>query len=206
MSGGANETARSLARELLGAGAVLIRPEEPFTWASGIRAPIYCDNRLTLSIPALRRRITDALEQAVRARALRPEVVAGVATAGIPQATLLAERLELPLVYVRAAAKGHGRQNLIEGRLEPGSRVLVVEDLVSTGGSAVAAVEALRAAGAEVLAVLATFSYGLPVAAATFERANVDAIALATLDDLLAEAALGGAAARSIRAWRARQR
>lgn len=197
-----NATAREIARELLAAGAVSLRPDSPYAWASGIRAPIYCDNRVTLSVPRVRRRLTDALEAAVGDADLRPDAIAGVATAGIPQAALLAERLDVPLVYVRAAAKGHGQRNRVEGRLKPGARTVVVEDLVSTGGSSIAAVDALRDAGAEVIAVLATFTYGLSAAEAAFAAAGVDLIALAAFDDLLAEVDLPQADRESIDAWR----
>ncbi|MDX1532535.1 MAG: orotate phosphoribosyltransferase, partial [Rhodothermales bacterium] len=141
-----------IAEDLLRIGAVVLRPDEPFTWASGLRAPIYCDNRLTLAYPRVRRRITDGLVALLDG--VTVDAVAGVATAGIPQAALVAERLGLPMAYVRAEAKGHGRQNRIEGQVKPGQEVVVVEDLLSTGGSAVSAAEALRAATAEPVAVL----------------------------------------------------
>jgi orotate phosphoribosyltransferase len=204
MSAGRTTTAQTVARALLAAGAVTLRPDEPFTWASGLRAPIYCDNRLALALPAARARIAEALAESVRQRGLSPDAVAGVATAGIPQATLLADRLQLPLAYVRAAAKGHGQKNRIEGRVEPGWRLVLVEDLVSTGGSAIAAVEALREAGAEVDLVLAVFTYGLPAATAAFEAAGVELAPLADLDALLGEAAesLTEEQRAAVRAWR----
>jgi orotate phosphoribosyltransferase len=202
MTEASSESGRAVARDLLATGAVSLRPHEPFTWASGLRAPIYCDNRVTLSFPSVRRRISTALETLVRGRATHADAVAGVATAGIPQAALLAERLDLPLIYVRGSTKPHGRQNRIEGRLEPGWKVVVVEDLVSTGGSSIAAVRALREAGAEVLLVAAIFTYGLAQADDTFREADVELVSLATLDDLLAEAGLGPDEEGMIRRWR----
>lgn len=197
-------SAEDLARDLLAIGAVVLRPERPFTWASGLRAPIYCDNRLTLAHPALRARIADTL--AARLAADAPEAVAGVATAGLPQAALVAERLGLPMAYVRAQAKGHGKQNRIEGRLEAGQRVALIEDLVSTGGSALAAAEALREAGAVPVRVAAAFSYGFEETARRFEEAGLPLAALADLEALLAVAREAGALTERefemIRAWR----
>ncbi len=199
--------ARRVAEDLLDAGAVLLRPDDPFTWASGLRSPVYCDNRLTLAAPTARSRIADALAQAVREEGLRPDGVAGVATAGIPQAALLADRLGLPLAYVRSKAKGHGRENRIEGRVLAGQRLVVVEDLVSTGGSSLAAVRALRGAGAEVLAVLAVLTYGFDAAERSFAEAGVRLLALSNLSALLDVAAergdLGADALDVLRAWRA---
>ena len=156
--------AQTVARDLLRIGAVTLRPADPFTWASGRLAPIYTDNRLTLSYPDVRQRLVEGFVELAE-RAGGAAAVSGTATAGIPHATLLADRLGLPLSYVRASPKGHGKGNQIEGRIEPGQRVLVVEDLVSTGSSVIAAVEALRDAGAVVQTVLAVFTYGLDAAA-----------------------------------------
>lgn len=156
--------ATAVARDLLRIGAVTLRPDEPFTWASGRLSPIYTDNRLTLSHPDVRQRLADGFVTLAR-RAGGADAVSGTATAGIPHATLLADRLDLPLSYVRSQAKAHGKGNQIEGRVTDGQRVLVVEDLVSTGGSVIAAVEALRDAGALVQTVLAVFTYGLDAAA-----------------------------------------
>lgn len=178
-------TARQIAEDLLEIEAVTLAPDDPFTWSSGLRSPIYCDNRVTLSFPAVRGRILEAVQQLVQQHELHPEVVAGTATAGIPQAALLADRMELPLVYVRSAAKQHGRGRRIEGRITPGQRVVVVEDLISTGGSALDAVRALEEAGAEVAAVLAVFTYGLPQADRAFERAGVPLYTACTFGDLL---------------------
>lgn len=197
-------TAEDLARDLLEIGAVVLRPEQPFTWASGLRAPVYCDNRLTLAHPALRTRIADALAARIEADAVA--AVVGVATAGIPQAALVAERLGLPMAYVRAQPKGHGRENRIEGRLAPGQRVAVIEDLISTGGSSLAAVEALREAGAVPVRVVAAFSYGLAAAAQRFAEAGVMHDTLTDFETLLAVAHADGALAEAdletLRAWR----
>jgi orotate phosphoribosyltransferase len=185
---------------------VLLRPDDPFTWASGLRSPIYCDNRLTLSDPAVRRRLTEGFLAALDRARLAPEVIAGTATAGIPHAAWLADRLEKPLVYVRSSPKGHGRGNRVEGRLARGARVVLVEDLVSTGGSSLAAVEALRDAGAEVLAVVGVFSYGLARAHDAFRDAGVPLLTLTDYDALLAAARADGAlsddALAALRAWR----
>ena len=172
-------TATTIARRLLEAGAVRLAPLKPFTWASGLRSPIYCDNRVLLSYPALRAEVIDALQR-VAADFGPLDGVAGVATAGIPHGALLADRLGLPLVYVRSQAKAHGRQNQIEGRLEAGKRYLVVEDLISTGGSSLKAIDALRAAGGQVAGAVAIFTYGFPAAARAFRQADVP---LATLSD-----------------------
>jgi orotate phosphoribosyltransferase len=183
---------RSVARDLLSVGAVDLRPNEPFTWASGLLSPIYCDNRLTLGEPGVRRRLTDAFAERVKGGETTPDVVAGTATAGIPHAAWLADRLALPLIYVRSSAKEHGRGNRIEGRLREGSSVVLVEDTISTGGSALSAVAALREAGARVISVLAIFDYAFPRARAAFAEAGVEVQALATYDDLLAEARAAG--------------
>lgn len=183
-------TASGLAHKLLQIKAIQLSPQKPFTWASGLRTPIYCDNRIILSHPDLRRYVVEGFVEL--SRSMQPfDAVAGVATAGIPHGILLAEALDLPFVYVRAKAKEHGRRNVIEGELAPGSRVLVVEDLISTGGSCLAAVEALRDAEAEVAGVAAVFSYGLPEAAAAFDEAKCAWAALSNYEILIeaAEAA-----------------
>jgi orotate phosphoribosyltransferase len=174
-----------IAADLLQIGAVALRPKDPFTWASGLRAPIYCDNRLTLAYPEVRTRIAAGYEELIGRGGYRPDLVAGVATAGIPQATLLADRRLLPLAYVRPKPKAHGRGNLIEGHVEPGQRAVVIEDLISTGGSSVAAAEALRKAGAEPVVVLATFSYGFDEAVAKFAEADLKCATLTDFDTLL---------------------
>lgn len=197
---------RQVAADLLSIGAVLLRPDDPFTWSSGLRAPIYCDNRLTMIHPPVRRRIARGLARIIEAHGLAPEVVVGTATAGIPHAAWLAERLDLPMAYARGARKAHGRENRIEGRVEGGQRAVVVEDLVSTGGSAWAAVEALRATGAEVTAVLAIFSYGLAAATRRFAPAAPPLYTLTDLETLLSvareEERLDDPALKALRDWR----
>jgi len=199
------EIAVKVARCLLQINAIKLSPQKPFTWASGLKSPIYCDNRLTLSFPAVRKFIIDCF----RIKALQfPETdyIAGVATAGIPHATLLAERLALPLVYVRSKPKAHGRRNLIEGRLEEGAKVLVIEDLISTGGSSLAAVEAIRAAGAEVIATMAIFTYEFEQAEAAFQQAGCPLNTLSRYSALIEEARkenhIDANALKSLKAWR----
>ncbi len=182
----AADLAQSLANALLDIGAVSLRPHDPFTWSSGLRAPLYCDNRRTLAHPSVRRAIADGFAEVVRRQDWRPLTVAGTATAGIPHAAWLAERLDAPMAYVRSEAKGHGQGRRIEGaRLESGDDVVVVEDLISTGGSALEAVSALRDTGASVRAVLAIFSYGLDAADAAFRDAEVTRHVLTTFPVLL---------------------
>ena len=182
----ASDRARSVARALLRIDAVSLRPHDPFTWSSGLVAPIYCDNRRTLAHPSIRRAIADGFAEVVREAGWESISIAGTATAGIPHAAWLAERLEAPMAYVRSEAKGHGQGRRIEGmRLGPGDEAVVVEDLISTGGSALEAVSAVRETGATVRAVLAIFSYGLDTAASAFEAADVEAHVLTTFPVLL---------------------
>jgi len=182
----AADLARSLANDLLEIDAVSLRPHDPFTWSSGLRAPIYCDNRRTLAHPPIRGAIADGFANLVRTRDWGPLTVAGTATAGIPHAAWLAERVDAPMAYVRSEAKGHGQGRRIEGaRLEDGDEVVVVEDLISTGGSALDAVSAVRDTGATVRAVLAIFSYGLDAAVAAFRDAEVACHVLTTFPVLL---------------------
>ena len=182
----ASDRARSVARALLRIDAVSLRPHDPFTWSSGLVAPIYCDNRRTLAHPSIRRAIADGFAEVVREAGWESISIAGTATAGIPHAAWLAERLEAPMAYVRSEAKGHGQGRRIEGtRLGPGDEAVVVEDLISTGGSALEAVSAVRETGATVRAVLAIFSYGLDAAASAFEAADVEAHVLTTFPVLL---------------------
>jgi orotate phosphoribosyltransferase len=198
--------AEEIARFLVRAGAVEVRPDPEgwFVWSSGRRAPIYCDNRVLLGIPEGRTRVADALALAIRERFERPGAIAGTATAGIAWAALVAERLELPMVYVRPSRKEHGREQAIEGRLGAGARVVVVEDLISTGGSSGAAVEELRKAGAEVLGVQAIFSYALPEAELRFEELGVVARSLSDYPTLLRTLPLSAVQARALHEWRAR--
>lgn len=175
-------TGKKIARALLGIRAVFLRPEEPFTWASGIKSPIYCDNRLILTAPEARELVENAMAETIRAEYPEAEVLMGTATAGIAHAAIAAHILGMPMGYVRSGAKDHGRQNQIEGRLEPGQKVVVVEDLISTGGSVIDAVEALRAAGAEVLGVVSIFTYGLSKGLERLAAANVRNVSLSNLD------------------------
>jgi len=174
------EINRKVAGLLLQSKAIILEPAKPFTWASGWQSPIYCDNRVTLSYPEIRNYIKEAFTRVIEDAFPSPDLVAGVATGAIAQGVLVAEAMDLPFVYVRPSAKGHGRQNLIEGRLQPGQRVVVVEDLISTGGSSLKAVEALREAGAEVSGMVAIFSYGFQLAEDNFRKAKVT---LRTLTD-----------------------
>lgn len=174
---------RQIAEALLQIEAVTLSPENPYTWSSGMKSPIYCDNRLTLSYPDVRNLIIDALVEAVRP--LDVDVIAGTATAGIPHATLVADQLGLPLVYVRSSAKGHGKGNQIEGRFEPGARVVVIEDLLSTGASSIEAAKAIQAAGGEVVKIQAIFSYSLSRLHINLLDSGFTAHALITLLDVL---------------------
>jgi orotate phosphoribosyltransferase len=166
-------TAKDIAGSLLEIGAVHLRPDQPFTWTSGIKSPIYCDNRITMSYPSVRRQIAQAFAELIREKYPDAQVVAGTATAGIPHAAWVAELLDLPMIYVRDKAKGHGRQNQIEGALAAGQKVVVIEDLISTGGSSLKAAQAVQAEGGEVLGVVAIFSYQFPDAEALFADAGV---------------------------------
>ncbi|MBR0290973.1 MAG: orotate phosphoribosyltransferase, partial [Bacteroidales bacterium] len=152
---------KEIAKELLSIGAVFLRPEQPFTWASGIQSPIYCDNRLTLSAPQVREKIENGLASLIREHFPECQMLMGTSTAGIAHAAITAHLLGLPMGYVRSEAKNHGRGSRIEGRMDKGTKVVVVEDLISTGGSAIDVVEALRAEGAEVLGIVSIFTYGI---------------------------------------------
>lgn len=183
--------AAEVARRLLEIKAVKLSPHEPFTWASGILSPIYCDNRVALSHPAVRTFLKDCLAEQTGAFGV-VDVIAGVATAGIAHGALLADKLEKPFVYVRASAKDHGRRNLIEGELQAGQRVLLIEDLISTGGSCLNAAEALRDAGCHVAGVLAIFQYGFARAHAAFAARNLEFQTLTDYDNLVKEAIASG--------------
>lgn len=182
------EIARDIAAGLLDISAIRLRPDTPFTWSSGWKSPIYCDNRLSLSYPALRSKIRDHLSAAISNAFPEAEVIAGVATAGIPQGALVSDQLDLPFVYVRSKPKGHGMENMIEGKLAPGQKVVLVEDLVSTGGSSLKAAEALRENGAEVLGMVAIFTYGFDVAAENFRKAGISLVCLSNYEVMLDEA------------------
>lgn len=206
MNAGAAERPRRVASALLAIGAVSLSPDAPFTWASGLKSPIYCDNRITMAYPAVRRLIAEGFQDILRERGIDPEVVAGTATAGIPHAAWLADRIERPMVYVRSKPKEHGRHNQIEGLVEPGRRTVVVEDLISTGGSSVAVVRALQEAGASVEAVLGIFSYGISEAERVFADAGVPLFTLTSFSVLMEVAAAEGRIPEDARAvlevWR----
>ena len=167
-----------VARSLLSIEAVFLRPQEPFTWASGIKSPIYCDNRLILTAPEARDLVERAIAETVRREFPEAEALMGTATAGIAHAAIAAHLLGLPMGYVRSSSKDHGRQNRIEGKLVPGQKVVVVEDLISTGGSSLKAVAALREAGFEVVGMVASFTYGFPIAEEAFKEAGVKLVTL----------------------------
>ena len=174
-----------IAESLLEIKAVTLRPNEPFTWASGIISPIYCDNRLTLSYPKIRRNIASGLAEIIKEQFPDTELVAGTATAGIPHAAWVSEELNLPMCYVRSKAKGHGKGNQIEGKAEKGQKVVVVEDLISTGGSVITAVEALREAGCEVLGVVSIFTYQLENGFELMRKADITAFSLTDFSTLV---------------------
>lgn len=181
-----------IAHELLAIQAVFLRPNEPFTWASGIKSPIYCDNRLTLSHPETRTLIEEGLSSLVQTHFPEAEVLMGTATAGIAHAAIVGHLLQLPMGYVRSGKKDHGRQNQIEGRLEKGQKVVVIEDLISTGGSVLEVVETLRGAGAEVLGVVSIFTYGMKKSMERLSSANVTLHSLCSFDAIAKVAAEEG--------------
>ncbi|RIU96430.1 orotate phosphoribosyltransferase [Oceanobacillus picturae] len=174
-----------LARDLLDIKAVQVNPSDYFTWTSGIKSPIYCDNRLTMSHPQIRRKITKAFMEMIDRMPVKPDVIAGCATAGIPHAAWLADKMDLPMVYVRSKPKGHGKGNQIEGACTIGAKVLVIEDLISTGGSSLETARVLQEQGAEVLGVHAIFSYGLNKSAQLFEKENICLETITGYDELL---------------------
>ena len=177
-----------IAKGLLSIGAVFFRPEEPFTWASGIKSPVYCDNRLTLTAPAVRNDVENSLAEVIKKEYPEVEVLMGTSTAGIAHAAIVGHILGLPMGYVRSGAKDHGRQNQIEGKLLPGQKVVVVEDLISTGGSVIEVVNVLREAGAEVLGVVSIFTYGMKKGLERLAAAEVKNISLTNFD-IIAEVA-----------------
>ena len=197
---------QTVARHLLSVQAVRLQPNSPFTWSSGWKSPIYCDNRVTLAYPDVRTFIKDSLVDAIRQQFSTAEVIAGVATAGIPQGALVADALSLPYCYVRPEPKAHGMGKQIEGYIATGQRVVVIEDLISTGGSSLKVVDALRAAGAEVVGMVAIFTYGFRVADQNFRDRNVPLICLSNYDALLSEAQtldyIPAGAMSSLSAWR----
>lgn len=173
-----------IARHLLSIGAVFLRPDEPFVWASGIKSPIYCDNRLILTAPEARNEVEQAIADTVHREYPEAQVLMGTATAGIAHAAIAAHLLGLPMGYVRSGSKDHGRRNQIEGKLTPGERVVVIEDLISTGGSVLDTVAALRAAGAEVLGVISIFTYGMAKGRQRLAEAGVKCVSLTDLDTI----------------------
>lgn len=182
------EMKRKIAGYLLQSKAIILEPSKPFTWASGWLSPIYCDNRVTLSFPGIRDFIKGAFRETILEQFGIPGLIAGVATGAVAQGALVADLMDLPFIYVRPSAKGHGRQNLIEGRLEHGQKVVVVEDLVSTGGSSLKAVETIREAGGEVMGMVAIFTYGFPVAEEAFSKAGVKLFTLGDYHTLISMA------------------
>ena len=183
---------RLIAEDLLRIKAVFLRPEDPFTWASGIKSPIYCDNRLTLTAPDVRNDIEEALAFTIGERFPEAEVLMGTATAGIAHAAITAHLMGLPMGYVRSGAKDHGRGNQIEGRLEPGQKVVVVEDLISTGGSCIDTFNVLRDAGAKVLGVISIMTYGMKKGIDRMAAADIEWVSLTNFDEVIAAAAENG--------------
>lgn len=176
---------KQIAEHLLSIKAVTLQPNDPFTWSSGIKSPIYCDNRLTLSYPEIRSEIAKGLAQMIQKHFPETEIIAGTATAGIPHAAWVSDKLVLPMVYVRSSAKGHGKGNQIEGKIEKGDKVIIIEDLISTGGSSLTCVKALKDAGCEVLGVVSIFSYELPKAEQAFTSQDIPYCSLCTYSDLI---------------------
>ena len=187
----------TIAKDLLSIKAVFLRPEAPFTWASGIKSPIYCDNRLTLTAPEVRNDIENGLAKVIKEKYPEVEVLMGTATAGIAHAAITAHLLGLPMGYVRSGAKDHGRQNQIEGKLEKGQKVVVVEDLISTGGSVIEVVNVLRDAGADVLGIVSIFTYGMKKGLERLQAANIENTSLTNFDAVVEVAAREGYIAAS---------
>jgi orotate phosphoribosyltransferase len=197
----------TIANQLLSIDAVVLSPDVPFTWSSGLKSPIYCDNRLTLSFPSVRRAIVEGMVDLIKAHYPEADVIAGTATAGIPHAAWVSERLDLPMAYVRGSAKSHGKKKRIEGLVKPGQKVVIVEDLISTGGSVLSAAEAIREEGAEVLGAVAIFTYGLEAATVNFAEANIPFVTLTDFPELIEQAKAAGsvtdAQLEKLRQWHA---
>jgi orotate phosphoribosyltransferase len=195
-----------IAEALLRIGAVGLRPNDPFTWTSGIKSPIYCDNRLTISYPEVRNLIADGFASIIREHYPQTEVIAGIATGGIPHGAWVADRLNLPMIYIRDKAKGHGKQNVIEGLLQPGQKVVCIEDLFSTGGSSLKASTAVREAGAEVIATLSIFTYQFQQCSDSFAEAGIPIASLSNystlIDVALQEGRITEGDLASLRMWR----
>jgi orotate phosphoribosyltransferase len=183
---------REIAKDLLSIEAIFLKPEDPFTWASGIKSPIYCDNRLTLTAPTVRTKVEEGLAKLIKENYPEAEVLMGTSTAGIAHAAITADKLNLPMGYVRGSSKDHGRKNQIEGRLEKGQKVVVIEDLISTGGSVIDVVNVLREAGAEVLGIASIFTYNMIKSKQRLEEANVKNISLSNFDVMVEVAAEEG--------------
>lgn len=186
------ETAKKVAENLLKIKAVFLRPNEPFTWASGIKSPIYCDNRLILTAPEARDIVENAIAEAVKKEYPEAEALFGTSTAGIAHAAIAGHILGMPMGYVRGSNKDHGRNNKIEGKLEPGTKVVVIEDLISTGGSCIDVVEALREAGAQVLGIVSIYTYGMKKGLERLKEANVKNVSLTDFDTVIEVAAQTG--------------
>jgi len=183
---------KKIARYLLQSNAIKLSPAKPFTWASGWKSPIYCDNRITLSYPGIRSDIRDEFCRIITNQLSMPDYIAGVATGAIAQGVLVADKLDLPFVYVRSSPKSHGMENLIEGKIEPGSKVIVIEDLISTGGSSLKAIKALQQANCEIVAMLAIFTYGFESSLEKFKKESIPVITLGTYETLIEEAYQAG--------------
>lgn len=200
------EQSNQIAKDLLDIEAIFLRPNEPFTWASGIKSPIYCDNRITMSYPHVRRAIAKGLAAVIKTTYPEAEVIAGTATAGIPHAAWVAELLDLPMVYIRSKAKEHGKGNQIEGRIQPIQKMVVIEDLLSTGGSVLEACEAAKREGADVLGVAAIFTYELPQVQENFDQAGLSYVTLTNYTALIESALETGAIQESdvalLQEWR----
>lgn len=200
------EQSNQIAKDLLDIEAIFLRPNEPFTWASGIKSPIYCDNRITMSYPTVRRAIAKGLAAVIKTTYPEVEVIAGTATAGIPHAAWVAELLDLPMVYIRSKAKEHGKGNQIEGRIQPNQKMVVIEDLLSTGGSVLEACEAAKREGADVLGVAAIFTYELPQVQENFVQADLPYVTLTNYTALIESALETGAIQESdvalLQEWR----
>ncbi|ANS75086.1 orotate phosphoribosyltransferase [Paenibacillus yonginensis] len=201
-----DQIAGQIAGSLLDIGAVALRPHQPFTWTSGIKSPIYCDNRLTMSYPEVRDLIAESFAAIIRKQYSDAEVIAGTATAGIPHAAFVSQKLGLPMAYIRDKAKGHGKENMIEGLIKPGQKVIVIEDLISTGGSSLKAALAVKEAGAVPLAVLAIFSYQLEKATTAFAEADISLQTLSNYTALTEKAVELGSIKQEdlelLKAWR----
>lgn len=200
------QLAKTIASSLLEIGAIKMSPETPFTWASGWKSPIYCDNRLSLSYPAIRTMVRDGLVAMIRDKFPKAEIIAGVATAGIPQGALVAEALGLPFIYIRSSSKSHGLENKIEGERKAGAQVVLVEDLVSTGGSSLQAADAVWQAGMNVMGMVSIFTYGFPIADDNFKAHDVELWHLSDYDTLIASmiesGSLDSGYAGTLAAWR----